>query len=194
MDEKTALTYAITKALAYQENGGKPTTPKAGKTGEMKSIFQFTPDTWKKDAGDVLGDPNAPITADNETKVVTAKVSKWIDEGFNVKQIASMWNAGVGEPDAYTGKFSNGAPSKGVNKQYNQPFDVPTYASDVANYAKQFYTEDFKPKIQNIQPTVSASTATQPTTPISGSSLISKTPQTNGLVGGLLSSLGGLST
>ena len=195
MDEKTALTYAITKALAYQENGGKPTTPKAGKTGETKSIFQFTPDTWKKDAGDVLGDPNAPITADNETKVVTSKVSKWIDEGFTAKQIASMWNAGVGEPDAYTGKFSDGSPSKGMNKKYNQPFDVPTYANDVANYAKQFYAEDFKPKIQNAQtsnPTVP--TTPQSTTPIAGSALVPKTPQTNGLVGGLLNSLGGLST
>lgn len=148
MDEKTALTYAITRALAYQENGGKPTNPKAGKTGEMKSIFQFEPATWKNDAQEILGNSNAPLTPDNETKVVSGMVGDWIDKGYNVKQIASMWNAGKGEPNAYTGKFSDGSPSTGINKEYGVKFDVPSYANGVANYAKQFYTQDFEPQIQ----------------------------------------------
>lgn len=158
MDEKTALTYAITKALAYQENGGKiPKKPVAGKTGEMASIFQFTPDTWKKQAGTFLGNANAPLTADNETEVMTKQVRKWIDDGYTAKQIASMHNAGVGEPNAFTGKFSNGAPSKGVNKKYNVPFNVPTYASSVENYAKQFYAKDFQPQtVSQASPAVSS--------------------------------------
>lgn len=155
MDEKTALTYAITKALAYQENGGKiPKIPKAGKTGELASIFQFTPNTWKGDAKTYLGDANAQLTADNETTVMTKKVRKWIDEGYDVKQIASMHNAGIGEPNAYTGKFSTGNPSKGMNKKYNVPYDVPSYANSVSNYAKQFYTNDFKSQIKPMIPTV----------------------------------------
>ena len=166
MDEKTATVYAVTKALAYQENGGKPTQPKAGKTGELKSIFQFEPSTWQKDAKQFLGDANAPLTPDNETKVVTEQVSKWIDEGKTVKQIASMWNAGQGEPDAYTGKFSNGSPSVGVNKQYGVKYNVPAYANNVANYAKQFYKQDFQPKIASqTQPTPPASQAPVATPP-----------------------------
>lgn len=152
MDDKTALAYAITRALAYQENGGSIDSiknPKAGKTGELKSIFQFEPETWKKDAQQFLGDPNAPMTPDNETKVVTSQVSKWIDKGYNSKQMASMWNAGVGEPDAYTGKFSDGSSSVGVNPKYGVKFDVPTYADNVANYAKKFYTEDFSKQIKS---------------------------------------------
>jgi hypothetical protein len=83
MDEKKALTYAITRAIAYQENGGKLdlSNIKAGKTGETKSIFQFEPETWKKDAQEFLGDPNAPINPDNEVKAVTSQISKWIDKG-----------------------------------------------------------------------------------------------------------------
>jgi hypothetical protein len=45
MDEKDMLANAITKAIATQENGGKIDldNSKAGGSGEMKSIFQFTP-------------------------------------------------------------------------------------------------------------------------------------------------------
>ncbi len=165
MDENTALTYAITKALAYQENGGKPTSPKAGASGELKSIFQFEPGTWVKDSQEILGKSNIPITPDNETKVVTGMVSKWIDKGYSVKQMASMWNAGVGEPDAYTGKFSDGSPSTGKNS-YGVKYNVPAYANSVANYAKQFYTQDFAPQVKQAtanttQPPVA--TAQQPT-------------------------------
>lgn len=142
-DEKEALIIAITRAIAYTENGGKPDIekPQKGKTGEARSIFQFTPATWKHYASEALGDPNAPITADNETKVAMHKVGQWIDKGYTANQIASMWNAGGGEPDAYTGKFSNGAPSKGVNKKYGVPYDVPGYAEKVSRYAKEFYPQ-----------------------------------------------------
>ena len=130
MDQVTPLANAITKAIAYTENGGAPdiSDPSAGKTGEAKSIFQFTPATWKKDSLQVFGNPNTPISPDNETYVVQQKVSNWIKQGYNSKQIASMWNAGEGEPNAYTGKFSDGSSSTGVNKQYGVKFDVSKYA------------------------------------------------------------------
>ncbi len=169
MDEKTALTYAIARAIAYKENGGKPdiSNTKSGASGELKSIFQFTPDTWKASAQKYLGDPNAPVTPDNETKVATEKISQWIDKGYNVKQIASMWNAGEGEPDAYTGKFSNGSSSKGVNAK-GVNFDVPTYANDVAQYAQKFYKEDLSnqitPQTDTSNQTTPSQNQSQPTT------------------------------
>lgn len=210
MDEKTALAYAITRAIAYTENGGKPTTPKAGKTGELKSIFQFTPATWKNYAQQILGDPNAPLTADNETQVVVSKVQKWLDEGKTAKQIASMWNAGTGEPDAWTGKFSNGHPSVGVNKQYGVPFNVPAYANKVANYAKNFYQTDFAPQVTggaqasaepqgmgtNLpgnpfvkSPTVAATTPAQTQQPIQPQQKVAAVPSNTGRIGQLLQSL-----
>lgn len=169
MDEKTALTHAITKGLAYQENGGSLDINKlkAGKSGELKSIFQFTPDTWKAEAKKYLGDENAPITPDNETHVVTEQVGQWIDEGKNVKQIASMWNAGHGEPDAYTGKFSNGQPSVGKNKE-GVKFNVPAYADSVQKYATKFYTEAQNTK----SPSQVAQTPSSPQQPTQGQGLM----------------------
>lgn len=136
----TTLANAVTKALAYTENGGAPNldNPSAGKTGEAKSIFQFTPATWRNDAKEVLGSPSVPLSADAETYVVNEKVKKWLQEGKSVKQIASMWNAGQGEPDAYTGQFSDGSPSVGVNKAYGVKFNVPQYADKVEKFTQEF--------------------------------------------------------
>lgn len=150
--DKEKLSLAITKALAYTENGGKPNinATKAGKTGEMKSIFQFTPATWKNYSKQVTGQNNLPLNNETEAYVVHKKVSDWVNklssEGKNPQEIsqiiASDWNAGEGEPKAYTGHFSNGNPSKGVNKKYGVPFDVPAYAKKVSTYTNQFLAEN----------------------------------------------------
>lgn len=134
---------AIVKAIAYTENGGKPNVSNlsAGQSGELKSIFQFTPDTWKNYAQQVLGDANAPLNPENEIKVVTAKVNDWLKQGKSVEQIASMWNAGPGEPDAYTGQFSNGKPSSGTNSS-GVAYSVPSYAKKVASYTSQFLSQN----------------------------------------------------
>ena len=148
---------SIVKAIAYQENGGKLDLNKisAGKTGEMKSIFQFLPETWKGYAKETLGDENAPLTNENEMEVVYKKVEKWLENEKTVKQIASMWNAGTGEPDAYDGTFKMttkthkaGDPSKGILKKSGIPYDVPKYAENVNNYSQQF----FKEKMNNQMP------------------------------------------
>lgn len=135
--EKEKLVAAITKALGYAENGGKPNLEnlQAGKTGEMKSIFQFIPSTWKLYAKQIFGDENMPMNPDNEVAVVTAKVGKWLDEGRTVGQIASMWNAGESKPDAYKQNW------KGVNKKYGVAYDTPAYAQKVIKYAQQFYEQ-----------------------------------------------------
>lgn len=139
MDKKKTID-AITKALGYVENGGKPdlTNLKSGKSGEMKSIFQFTPATWKLYSKQVLG-KDTPINPDTETYVVQKKVSDWYDhleaEGTPPEEIplkiASMWNAGERKPDAYKEDW------KGTNK-YGVSFDTPAYAKKVADYTKQF--------------------------------------------------------
>lgn len=130
------LAKAITKALGYAENGGEPTPQnlRAGKTGEMKSIFQFTPDTWKNYSKQVFGQ-DTPLTPANETWVVNKKVKEWLDKGFNTEQIASMWNAGEGKPNAHKENW------KGVNKKYGVAFDTPAYAKKVKSYTDKFIKE-----------------------------------------------------
>lgn len=168
------LTNAIVKGLAYTENGGKPNLakPKAGKSGETASIFQYTPDTWKEDAKEVFGDENVPMNADTETYVAQQLVGKWLKEGKTIPQIASMWNAGKGEPDAYTGKFSNGQPSTGVNKE-GVDYSVSDYANKVENYTKNFLLQDSTKNAQGTTDSTSPTApATQSTNPVatSGSS------------------------
>lgn len=142
MNEKTTqpLTeaQAITKAIALTENGGKIDTknPSAGKSGELKSIFQFTPETWANDSEQVFGKSGAPMNADTEAYVTTQMVDKWLQKGYKPSQIFSMWNAGVGEPDAYTGKFSNGESSAGTNKHGVQ-YDVKSYVDKANKYLSE---------------------------------------------------------
>lgn len=134
------------KAIAYTENGGKPNPNKlvAGKTGELPSVFQFTPDTWKNDAQTFLGDANTPINPDAEAYVMYQKVSKELASGRSPEQILSMHNAGSGEPNAWKGTFKSGKPSKGVNQKYNVPYDVPGYVNRGMKYFKEFSGSETK--------------------------------------------------
>lgn len=149
--QNPALAIAVTKALGYTENGGQPNikNPSAGKSGEMKSIFQYTPATWKAVAGKYLGNPNAPLTPDDETVATTARVSDWLDKGYTPEQIFSMHNAGVGEPDAYTGKFSDGSSSSGTNK-YGVKYNVSDYVKKGMKYLSEF-DPDIKSKVSSVQ-------------------------------------------
>lgn len=133
-EERDKLAKAVTKGIAFAENGGKVNinNPIAGKSGEMKSIFQYTPETWKLYSKEILG-REVPLNADYETYVTNEKVKKWIDEGHNTSQIASMWNAGPSKPNAYKEKH------KGINK-FGVKYDTPTYAKKVLDYSKEFYT------------------------------------------------------
>lgn len=136
------LSLAITKALAYTENGGEPSTSseKAGKSGELKSIFQFLPATWKADAKEVTGNENLPLTPANEALVAHGIVSKQVDTGLAAgktpdtiaKEVASSWNAG--NPNAYKENV------KGVNKE-GVSYDTPAYADKVSSYTKQFLSD-----------------------------------------------------
>ena len=152
MDKNIAT---ILKSIAYTENGGKVdvSNPKSGKTGEMKSIFQYTPDTWKAESKQYSGQDNLPMTPENESLVAYHKIGDQLQKGLTPQQIFSSWNAGPGEPNAYSGKFSNGHPSKGVNAKYGVPFDVPGYVNKAMSYYDKFQKSgDATSKIETEQP------------------------------------------
>lgn len=123
---------ALAKAIRQHESGNRPVAGASGEGGR----YQFMPDTWKSGAQKYLGDPNAPMTLENENTVAYSKIKEWKDAGYTPPQIASMWNSG--SPN-WEGKV-------GVNK-YGVKYDTPSYVRNVyANYQK------FKPQGQENQP------------------------------------------
>lgn len=64
-----------------------------GASGEY-GAYQFMPETWKDYAGQILNDPNAPMTPANQDAVAQGMVSKWIASGKTPEQIARKWNSG----------------------------------------------------------------------------------------------------
>lgn len=139
---KDALTLAILKALAYTENGGKPDlkNTKAGASGELKSVFQFLPETWKRQSKEVTGQDNLEATPDNEALVAKGVISPIVEKGLSegkspdeiATEVGSFWNSGK-----ITGAKQGlmGTNKKGVK------YDVPAYAKKVVSYTNQFMKE-----------------------------------------------------
>lgn len=121
----------LTKAIRQHESGGDFNIK--GKSGEI-GAYQFTAPTWKGYAKEILGDENAQMTPENQNKVAYTKVKQWKDSGKNVGQIASMWNAGEGRPDAYKEK------NVGTNK-FGVHYDTPAYAKAVAEIYQKNKTQ-----------------------------------------------------
>ncbi|MFA5394632.1 MAG: lytic transglycosylase domain-containing protein [Methanogenium sp.] len=119
---------SLVKAIRKVESGGSYDA--SGASGEG-GAFQFMPSTWRTYAAEILGNPNAPMTKLNQNEVVYKKVAAWKAKGFNVGQIASMWNAGEGRPNAYKENW------KGINSQ-GVAYDTPSYALKVANAYQEF--------------------------------------------------------
>lgn len=114
---------ALAKAIRQTESGGDWNKP--GKSGEW-GAYQFTPATWTAYAQETgVNAPFGAATPDQQNEVAYKMIKKWKDQGYNVGQIASMWNAGGGRPDAYL-QNHRGTNSKGVE------YDTPAYASKVA--------------------------------------------------------------
>lgn len=129
---------ALAKAVRDEESGGNPSIK--GKSGEY-GAYQYIPSTWTKQsaaAGVNVPLDKASLADQNKVWYTWAKQKK--DQGYTPGQIISMQNAGEGEPDAYTGKFSNGAPSRGVNKE-GVAFDVPAYSTKVAQKYQQYKSQ-----------------------------------------------------
>ena len=98
----------------YQAKGG------SGENG----AYQFMPATWKEWAGKYLGNPNAPMTQQNQDKVATSKINDLLNQGYGPKEIALIWNGG--QPKE----------KKGVNK-YGVAYDSGAYANKVLKALNQ---------------------------------------------------------
>ncbi len=119
----------LAKAIRQTESGGNFSA--TGKSGEY-GAYQFTDPTWNAWAKKYgITTPLDQATPEQQNAVAYNQIKAWKDQGYNVAQIASMWNAGQGEPNAYTGKFSDGSPSSGTNK-FGAKYNVADYAYSVA--------------------------------------------------------------
>lgn len=131
------LVTAIGRAETGENNPNAYT--QKGPSGEF-GRYQYIPDTWKLYAGEVLGDPNAQMSIENQNKVTYEKVKKWKEQGYNPAQIASMWNAGEQKPNAYKENY------RGVN-EFGVQYDTPAYVENVSKFYNQLKTTNFTPKI-----------------------------------------------
>lgn len=113
----------LAKSIRQTESGGN--FQAKGKSGEH-GAYQFMPATWdaySKEAG--VNVPLEQATPEQQNEVAYKKIKQWKDAGHNVGEIASMWNAGEGKPQAYL-QNNVGTNDKGVS------FDTPEYAKKVA--------------------------------------------------------------
>lgn len=112
------------KAIRQVESRGN--FQEKGASGEY-GAYQFTPDTWNGASKKYLGQ-NVDLfsaTPDQQNEVAYKRIADWENQGYDLGQVASMWNAGEGRPNAYEENF------RGVNKQ-GVSYDTPAYAKKVA--------------------------------------------------------------
>jgi hypothetical protein len=136
----------LAKAIRQAESGNRAVLPQEGSQVGGASRYQYTHDTWKGVAQKYLGDANAPLTLQNENKASYLRIKEWKDSGKNVGQIASMWNAGEGKPNAYRENW------RGVNK-HGVVYDTPAYARKVAT-AYQGFKQETMPKVAQAETVV----------------------------------------
>lgn len=118
----------LTKAIRQVESGGNLNA--RGGSGEFGG-YQFTPDTWNAYASEAgVAVPLEQATREQQNEVAYKKIKQWKDQGYNVGQVASMWNAGQGRPNAYQENH------RGVNS-YGVEYDTPGYAEKVAQAYQQ---------------------------------------------------------
>ena len=120
---------------SIRENEGGDDYNASGDDGQSWGAYQMKQGAW--DNASKIAGVNAQwgkATPAEQNQVADSQVKTWLSQGKNPAQVASMWNAGAGEPDAYTGKFSNGHPSVVPGK-----FDVPSYAKRVLSNASELW-------------------------------------------------------
>lgn len=114
----------LAKAIRQTESNGN--FQAKGKSGEF-GAYQFTPKTWDTWSAKHLGKqiPLDQATPEQQNEVAYKQIKEWKDNGNNVGQIASMWNAGENHANAYQEDY-RGTNAQGVR------FDTPAYAKSVA--------------------------------------------------------------
>lgn len=134
----------IAKAIRQQESGGNYSIK--GNTGEIPSAYQFLPDTWKSWAKEILGDENAPLTRENQNKVATLKIQKWLNDGFTPEQVAAAWNSGEGKAKSGAWKNNIGTVIGDDGTEVN--YNTPQYVKNVMGIlSKSTGTTDFDENI-----------------------------------------------
>lgn len=128
MDKLDPQVVSLAKAIRTVESNNNFTA--RSKDGSF-GAYQFIKPTWE--ATSKKYGVNAEwekATPQQQNEVAYKQLKEWKDKGYNVGQIASMWNAGPGKPDAYK-EGLKGTNKDGVN------YDVAAYAKKVAeNYHK----------------------------------------------------------
>lgn len=123
---------ALAQAIRQTESNGNFTAQ--GKSGEY-GAYQWEPGTWAtQSAAAGVNVPLEDATPAQQNQVAYTQIKQWKDAGYNVGQIASMWNAGAGDPDAYL-NGNKGTNSSGVS------YDTQAYAQKVATAYQQFKTQ-----------------------------------------------------
>jgi muramidase (phage lysozyme) len=105
----------IAAAIKQVESGGNYNAK--GGSGEF-GAYQFMPSTWKGWAKQYLGNSNAPMTKENQDRVAEMKIQELLNQGYDARAIALIWNGG--EP----------IEKKGTNK-YGVKYDSGNYAKKV---------------------------------------------------------------
>lgn len=118
----------LAKAIRQTETGGNFNAQ--GKSGEWGG-YQFTKPTWQK-LNQKYGTNYqfGSATPEQQNELAYKQIKDWKDQGYNVGQVASMWNAGESKPNAYQENYQ-GINAKGVK------FNTPAYAKSVATAYQQ---------------------------------------------------------
>ena len=137
-DQLDPQAMALTKAIRQVESGGNfKARSKDGSFG----AYQFLKSTWDNTARKYgVNAEWEKATPQQQNEVAYKQIKEWKDKGHNVGEIASMWNAGAGRPQAYL-QGLKGTNSSGVN------YNVANYAKKVATLY-QGYKGQVQPQVQ----------------------------------------------
>lgn len=118
----------LAKSIRQTESGGN--FQAKGKSGEY-GAYQWEPNTWTAESSSAgINVPLDQATPEQQNEVAYKHIESEKQKGLNPAQIASQWNSG--DPDAYTGEFSDGSPSVGTNKD-GVAYNVPEYVNKVTS-------------------------------------------------------------
>lgn len=120
-----------------------------GDNGTSHGAFQYQPSTWKLYAGQVLNDPNAPMTPENQNAVTYGTLKRFKDSGMDAAQSVAAWNAG--EKKAKDGSWQQNV---GTNMINGRPvaYDTPGYVKDVLLKYQQYKSGVNQPAISTVPP------------------------------------------